>query len=360
MIKKHIKGIIAAAVVTLLPALFGIIFWDRLPDVFPTHFGLSGEADNFTGKAFSIFFIPAVLLVFFFICIFITALLDKNAKQNDKAFSMVIWTIPIISVFVNALLYMLAFGKDISPTFLMPIMMGILFAVIGNYMPKCRQSFTLGIKIGPTLESEENWNATHRFAGKLWVCGGILLLFTALLPDTVLMILTFTILAVMIILPVIFSYRFKSRQLKEGTLKKGNLPPLNRTALIISVSILILILIGVMAIMFVGDIETNFLQDSFTVDSSFYNELSVKYDDIDSIELRDEFDPGSRTFGFSSAKLLIGNFRNDEFGNYTLYSYVGADSCVVIRSGEDTLVITGSDAAATEKIYNEISSRTEK
>lgn len=360
MIKKHIKGIIAAAVVTLLPALFGIIFWDRLPDVFATHFGPSGEADNSTGKAFSVFFIPVLLLVFFFVCIFATALLDKKSKQNDKAFSMVIWTIPVISVFVNAMLYMIALGKDVSPMLLMPIMMGVMFIVIGNYMPKCRQSFTLGIKIGPTLESEENWNATHRFAGKVWVCGGIILLFTALLPDSILMTLTLIILAVLVLLPVVFSYRFKSQQLKEGTLKKGNLQPLNRTAVIISTSVAVLILVGAMALMFIGDIETDFSQDSFTVDSPFYNELSVKYSDIDSIELRDEFDPGVRVMGFGSARLLMGNFKNDEFGNYTLYAYTGADSCIVIRSGDETLVIAGGDTGETEKIYKELSAKAGK
>ena len=360
MIKKHIKAIIAAALTTLLPCLFGVIFWDKLPDVFPTHFGPSGEADNFTGKAFSVFFIPVLLLVFFFICIFATAVLDKKAKQNDKAFSMVIWTIPLISVFVNAMLYMIALGKDVDPLLLMPVLMGVMFIIIGNYMPKCRQNFTLGIKIGPTLESKENWNATHRFAGKVWFFGGIILLFTALLPAAVLMITTLSIIAVLVILPIIFSYRFKNRQTKEGTLKKGNLPPLNRKAIIISVSVSVLILLGVMVLMFVGDIETDFAQDSFTVDSSFYNEISVKYDEIDSIELRDEFDPGSRVMGFGSARLLMGNFKNSEFGNYTLYAYTGADSCVVIRSGDKTLVITGSDSAETEKIYQELSAKAGK
>ena len=56
---------------------------------------------------------------------------------------------------------------------IMPILFGLLFTVIGNYLPKCKQNYTIGIKIPWTLDSEENWNKTHRFAGIFWVVGGL-------------------------------------------------------------------------------------------------------------------------------------------------------------------------------------------
>ncbi|MBR3188124.1 MAG: SdpI family protein, partial [Lachnospiraceae bacterium] len=55
-----------------------------------------------------------------------------------------------------------------------------LFILIGNYMPKTRQNYTIGIKVPWALDNEENWNRTHRLAGYLWVAGGIILVILSL------------------------------------------------------------------------------------------------------------------------------------------------------------------------------------
>lgn len=52
---------------------------------------------------------------------------------------------------------------------LVPVLLGLLFLWVGNYFPKLRRNRTLGIKVSWTLGNEENWNRTHRFAGKVWV-----------------------------------------------------------------------------------------------------------------------------------------------------------------------------------------------
>ena len=56
------------------------------------------------------------------------------------------------------------------------ILLGVLFIFAGNYLPKSRQNYTVGIRIPWTLDNEENWNKTHRLAGYLWVAGGIVML----------------------------------------------------------------------------------------------------------------------------------------------------------------------------------------
>ena len=58
---------------------------------------------------------------------------------------------------------------------------GVLFMIIGNYLPKCKQNYTMGIKLPWTLDDEENWNRTHRFAGFLWVAGGVVIAINAFL-----------------------------------------------------------------------------------------------------------------------------------------------------------------------------------
>jgi len=85
----------------------------------------------------------------------------------------------------------------------MPVLMGVLFVIIGNYLPKCKQNYTIGIKIPWTLNNEENWNKTHRFAGWLWTACGLLVILTGFIGGFWLfMIVTL----LMVFAPIIYSY----------------------------------------------------------------------------------------------------------------------------------------------------------
>ena len=85
---------------------------------------------------------------------------------------MMFWIVPACSLVTSGILYRAASGKELGPAMLVPVLLGMLFLWVGNYFPKLRRNRTLGIKVSWTLGNEENWNRTHRFAGKVWVCGG--------------------------------------------------------------------------------------------------------------------------------------------------------------------------------------------
>ena len=89
-----------------------------------------------------------------------------------------------------------------------------------------------------------------------------------------------------------------------------------------------------------------------SINASLYDDISVKYEDIDSVELRNEANPGSRAFGFGSPKLLMGRFKNDEFGNYIRYAYTKCNSEIVISSKGQILIISAEDEIKTNEIYN--------
>ena len=95
----------------------------------------------------------------------------------------------------------------------MPLLMGILFIIVGNWLPKCQQTYTMGIKLPWTFASEANWNATHRFGGKVWVIGGIITMLTAFLGSFWLMMV---ILLAMVILPTVYSYLYYRNPDKEN------------------------------------------------------------------------------------------------------------------------------------------------
>ena len=85
-------------------------------------------------------------------------------------------------------------------------LVGIMLIIIGNYMPKFKQSYFCGIKTPWALADEENWYKTHRFGGKLWVLGGALMVIIPFLPESIGMILIFTDILILVVIPYLYSY----------------------------------------------------------------------------------------------------------------------------------------------------------
>ena len=176
MIKKNKLKLLISSIVILLPVIAGLILWNRLPERMATHWGITGAADGFSSKPFAVFAMPLFVLAVHWICVIVTAADPKNKNQTQKAVSLVFWICPFVSLFSGAVIYAAAFGMNFSINILLPVITGLIFIVIGNYLPKCKQNYTVGIKVIWALENEENWNATHRFGGKVWVIGGVLLM----------------------------------------------------------------------------------------------------------------------------------------------------------------------------------------
>ena len=214
MKNKKIKLMISSLVI-LLPIAFGLIFWNQLPERIATHWGPNGDPDGWSSREFAVFALPLFLFAIHWLCVLVTSKDPKNKDKNQKAQSLVLFIIPILSLLVNGMMYMTALGMPLRVEMIMPVFFGLLFIVLGNYMPKCRQNYTIGIKISWTLNSEENWNATHRFAGKLWMIGGALIMLGVFLPTTYIFVAFFAITTLMVIAPAIYSYNFHKKESKE-------------------------------------------------------------------------------------------------------------------------------------------------
>ena len=211
MIKENKWKIIITTLVTLLPMLAGIILWNRLPDMIPTHWNAAGEMDGWSGKAFAVFAIPGFLAAAHILCVVLTSLDPKVKGQTKKVLGLVFWICPFISVLVGVLVYAVALGAEISVASVVIAATGVLFVAIGNYLPKCRRNYTIGIKVMWALEDEANWNATHRFAGKVWVVGGVLIILMALLPIKEVIWVYIGLTALMAVLPMGYSYVYYRR-----------------------------------------------------------------------------------------------------------------------------------------------------
>ena len=203
--KLNKKWMIITTLICLLPIAAGLAVYGKLPEQVPTHFAFDGTPNGWSSRAMAVFGIPAILAA---INLFLHFSLNADPKKKNMGEAMVkicLCIIPVISVLVNGMVLANALGYSTKMETVIPALVGVLFVLIGNYLPKTKQSYTMGIKLPWTLNSEENWNRTHRLGGFLWVIGGLVFILMTFLGWW--SIWTFgVILAVMVLVPMVYSY----------------------------------------------------------------------------------------------------------------------------------------------------------
>ena len=214
MLKKNKGLMILTSVIILLPMLAGILLWEQLPERMATHWGVNGEADGWSSRPVAVFGMPLLLLAIHWLGVWVTGQDRRNRNQSEKVLQMMFWIAPVISLLGCGSTYASALGQPLRIDRLALLLLGIVFAIVGNYLPKCRQNYTIGIKIVWTLSDEENWNATHRLAGKLWMIGGLMLMLCAFLPGSMFPWMLPVVLGILVGVPIIYSWWF--RQQKKG------------------------------------------------------------------------------------------------------------------------------------------------
>jgi uncharacterized membrane protein len=166
---------VAIAVIILISLALGLFFYEQLPDRMASHWNASGQVDGYSGKGIGVFLIPGVL-VFLALLWFVIPKIDPKRK-NIEAFRgyydsfFVVLALFFLLVYAQILLWNL--GTEISPNFVMPIGLGILFFYIGVLVENAKQNWFVGIRTPWTLSSEKVWDKTHKLGGKLYKIAGL-------------------------------------------------------------------------------------------------------------------------------------------------------------------------------------------
>ena len=195
--------IILSTALCLLPILMGLYYWNELPVEMPIHFDVNGEADGFASKGFAVIGLP-FLMAGFNLIMHLASRLEKRKENYSKELEQFVYFIvPIICNILFPIILFKSMGENVRIEIIIPVFLCITLTIIGNYLPKCKQNSTMGIKIPWTLKSEENWNKTHHMAGYLWMASGIVGLIASLLGAPIICLLIF---AIVVIVPTVYSY----------------------------------------------------------------------------------------------------------------------------------------------------------
>lgn len=183
--KNYKKMGLLTIVVTLLPILLGLLLWSKLPDQVPMHWGINGEVDGWESKARAVFFMPCFCAAMQLFLLVMTSIDPRKKAIHRKPMMVVIWLIPVLSLVMNVAVYLIALGFKVNMVEIILILLGVFLVLIGNYMPKLKKNYTVGIKVPWALNSEENWIRTHRFGGKVYVVTGIVCIISGLLVNLI-------------------------------------------------------------------------------------------------------------------------------------------------------------------------------
>ena len=205
MWKNHKRTIILTTLLCLLPIVAGLIFWDRLPEQLAIHFNSAGEPDNWASKPVAVLLMPVFIAALHLLCLFITAQDPKKQNITGVMKTLMLWICPFISWLCAGMTigYALESVRNIGAV--VCVFLGILFMVIGNYLPKCLPSYTVGIKLPWTLHDEGNWRYTHRIGGFCFMAAGLVTLVSAFFGPVW---LPLTALALAAIVPTVASFLY--------------------------------------------------------------------------------------------------------------------------------------------------------
>lgn len=192
--------------IALIPFAYLIYIWNRLPEKVPMHWNGAGEIDRYGDKKELLVTLFMLVGITYFVFLIIPSIDPKQKLQNmgNKLNNLRM----ILTLFMSGLAVFILYSvqqKTSNPAFVFSII-GLLFAFLGNYFKTIKPNYFIGIKTPWTLENEEVWKKTHLMGGKLWFVGGLLMALTFVLPNKIQFYTFMGIVAVITIVPIVYSY----------------------------------------------------------------------------------------------------------------------------------------------------------
>ncbi len=212
-------------ITSLIPIIITAVILQFLPDELPMHYNWEGEVDRWGYKTENLIFPVIILAVTLFWQLLIlyyekkvkTAGSEKEAAEaanNSKLLCIVgiseaamFGIMHFFSIYgackvVDSGLNHMA--VDISK--IVCILLGIIFIVLGNFMPKSKKNATFGVRVVWSMYNDNTWRKSNRFGAVALIVAGLLTIVTTAFADgTVSTVLMLVYLILATVITVVFS-----------------------------------------------------------------------------------------------------------------------------------------------------------
>lgn len=279
-----------------------------------------------------------------------------DSKWIDRP--IVTWTLFFMGLLnFLSILIPIALKKSIEWNYAMALsaLIGLLFILIGNWLPKLELNPMIGIRTTWTLQNEANWNYTQRYSGYLWIICGCGMMISSLFPRPWIGLFLFSLIAGIgsILISYIY-YRIQKQKGEEWVKVKSN-----KKWTIISFVSLSLILGFCLIVLFIGDYKVELTKDNLLIDANLVSDANIPLASIQSIEYVTEAETGDKIFGYGTSRLKMGNYANKEWGNYIRYTKT-IPAYILIKTNDTIYVINEETVEKTQTLYEQIQKQHKK
>lgn len=217
MKKINWKILITTCLFCLLPIILGIVYYNSLPDRVAIHFDLNNNPNNYFIKPIFVFGFPVFMMLIQIFCVVIVDVADKHKEANKKVGLVCKWIIPVMSIvlYIVTMLFNLNYIVDIRAYVM--LLLGVMFMVIGNYMPK-----TVGATYNKHKFKDEGvQKRLNKMAGYLFMAFGAMLIISVFFEPVIsAIVMGFLILDMLIMM--VYGYHEDKKATKNKESKENN------------------------------------------------------------------------------------------------------------------------------------------
>jgi len=216
---NRFKWVIIVIILQIITAFYlGLQLADDVK--IPSHWNIRGEIDGYMGKWTGILLFPG-LNIFIFLLMYFLPVYSARYKDHEEQFDKILpwFTLIIVFFFAAIHLYTILLAKGVfEPNGeCILALIGLMFILLGNLLPKIPSNFIAGIRTPWTLSSEIVWRKTHRVGGVCFILAGLIMVVIPLIfkGSQSVFIITFILLMSTILYSVIYSYMLFKREQKK-------------------------------------------------------------------------------------------------------------------------------------------------
>ena len=209
-------------IIMIVPAIYLAIIWKQIPQTVPMHFDIKGNVDRYGTKNDLLTLVLGLTVLNAGVYLIVTNVYKIDPKKyaalnKDRLQRIAFYVTLYLAAIWVMLIYQIAHNDVSNMMKFVFIAMGLLFALLGNNMYNIKPNYFAGLRLPWTLENEDNWRKTHQLAGRLWFFGGLsFAILVFLLNEQWAVYIGAATLAILILIPVFYSYNLYKTQTKKN------------------------------------------------------------------------------------------------------------------------------------------------
>ncbi|HEX8394846.1 MAG TPA: SdpI family protein [Longimicrobium sp.] len=205
---------LVAAMWTVTLSVYG-----RLPGRVPTHWDAQGRVDDWMPRAQGAFLMPGIATASLALMLVLPRLdpRRRNVQRFAPEWMLLLNMTALFLAAVHTAMLLFALGYPVDMRRVTLAGVGLLLVGIGNYLPRVKSNYFIGIRTPWTLENDNVWRDTHRVGGRVFVLAGLLFVVAALLPEWMGTPLTYLAIGAAVVVPMAYSYLSYRREMAGGS-----------------------------------------------------------------------------------------------------------------------------------------------